>query len=119
MILGIGIDIETIRRFDKYSIKKDIDFLKTIYTKTELDYCFAKRKPAKHLAVRFCAKEAFIKALPMDIEGLRFNEICISNNSNGKPQISCSRIPYCKSHVSLSHDKEKAIAFVVLNEIGN
>ena len=117
-MLGIGVDIEDIKRFSTYSLEKDFDFLKTIYTKTELDYCFSKRKPAKHLAVRFCAKEAFIKALPITIEGLKFNEICITNTNNGNPKINCLRTPNCRCHISLSHDKEKAIAFVVLNDVG-
>ena len=116
-MLGIGVDIEDIKRFNKYSLEEDIDFLKTIYTKTELDYCFSKRKPAKHLAVRFCAKEAFVKALPKTIDRLQFNEICISNIDNGKPLISCPRIPNCKCHISLSHEKEKAIAFVCIDEV--
>lgn len=116
-MIGIGVDIEDIKRFAAYSLEKDLEFLKTIYTKTELDYCFSKRKPAKHLAVRFCAKEAFIKALPATIKELKFNEICISNINNGKPQISCSKILHCKSHISLSHDKEKAVAFVCIEEV--
>ena len=76
-MLGIGIDIEDINRFKKYSLKKDLDFLKTIYSENELEYCFSKKSPAKHLAVRFCAKEAFIKALPNFVNDIKFNEINI------------------------------------------
>lgn len=115
-MLGIGVDIEDINRFNTYSLEKDFDFLSTIYTQTELDYCFSQRKPAKHLAVRFCAKEAFIKALPITVDELKFNEISISNLDNGKPHINCSKFPNHKCHISLSHEKSKAIAFVCIEE---
>lgn len=116
-MLGIGIDIEDINRFKKYSLKKDLDFLKTIYSENELEYCFSKKSPAKHLAVRFCAKEAFIKALPDCIDNIKFNEINIKNLENGKPTITCKKVSNYKCFVSLSHEKEKAIAVVYIDEV--
>lgn len=44
-MLGVGIDIEIIKRFKKYSLENDIDFLETIYTNEELEYCFCKNFP--------------------------------------------------------------------------
>jgi holo-[acyl-carrier protein] synthase len=46
----------------------------TIFTEQERDYCAGQPRPEEHLAARFCAKEAVIKALgidgwdPLDVE---------------------------------------------------
>ena len=109
-MFDIGTDIEDINRFKKYSREKD-----KIFSTEELEYSFSQKKYAQHLAVRFCAKEAFIKAVSdMNIQ-LKHNEIKILNKQNGKPEI---KLPdkfkdfVCK--VSLSHDKNKAVAFVTV-----
>ena len=48
---------------DNKTIENDFHFLNKIYTENELDYCFSNAQPARHLAARFCAKEAVVKAL--------------------------------------------------------
>ena len=111
-MLGVGIDIEEISRFKKYSIEKDGHFLKSIFSKNELEYCFQKKHPEKHLAARFCAKEAFFKALPYNDKRIKFNEIEILNDEEDKPYIQCAYFTNFKFLVSLSHDKTKAIAIV-------
>lgn len=116
-LIGIGIDIEDINRFKKYSLDNDLDFLNSIYSPNELKYCFAKKSPAKHLAARFCAKEAFIKALPNSINDIKFNEINITNLENGQPVITCEKFSNYKYLVSLSHEKEKAVAVVYIDEV--
>ena len=108
-IIGIGIDIEEISRFqDKL---KDSKFLKKIFTKNELEYCFKKKDPAQSLATRFCAKEAAIKA---SLVKLFYNEIEVIMK-NGKPSIVINKpdIKY-KVLVSLSHHKNSAIATVII-----
>ena len=55
---SVGVDIEDIGRFRKLDQKSSGVFLKKVYTKNELDYCFQKSVPAQHLAVRFAGKEA-------------------------------------------------------------
>ena len=37
---GIGIDIESVKRFENLERKKNKLFFKKIYSNTELDYCF-------------------------------------------------------------------------------
>jgi holo-[acyl-carrier protein] synthase len=58
---GIGCDIEEIKRFylDRTTDEK---FLVQIFTPAELEYCYSFQNPAPHLACRFCAKEAVVKA---------------------------------------------------------
>lgn len=38
----------------------------TLFTDQEREYCDAQHRPEEHLAARFCAKEAVIKALGLD-----------------------------------------------------
>jgi holo-[acyl-carrier protein] synthase len=62
-ILGIGIDATDIPRvadvFERYGER----FLQRVFTAGEIAYCTKRRNPAPHLAGRFAAKEAAMKAL--------------------------------------------------------
>ena len=113
--MAIGVDIEDINRFESKSQK----FLDRVYTKSEQEYCLSKKLPAKHLAVRFCAKEATIKALSaLNVEYPMLNQIEIYHNEKRVPQIrllnkSDNKLTF---QVSLSHDRSKAIAFVTIEK---
>ena len=48
-IIGLGIDIEEISRFQNKP--KDSTFLKKIFTKNELEYCFKKKDPAQSYTI--------------------------------------------------------------------
>jgi holo-[acyl-carrier protein] synthase len=115
--LGVGIDIENISRFDKMSRTKDKDFLSKIFTKHEIDYCFSRRKPAQHLAARFSAKEAIIKAASqINLDGIGYNEIQIFNSKRGMPSalILKKAADTLNIKVSMSHNIDYAIAVAVL-----
>ncbi len=62
-ILGIGLDATDIPRvadiLDRYGER----FLRRVFTDDEIAYCSRRRYPAPHLAGRFAAKEAAMKAL--------------------------------------------------------
>lgn len=77
-MIEIGVNIEDISRFEGYSLEYDFDFLNSIFSPNELDYCFSQSKPAKHLT-RFCAKEAFFKAVSGFNMDFKFNEIKVLN----------------------------------------
>lgn len=114
--MAIGVDIEDISRFEN----KDQKFLDRVYTKSEQQYCMQKSLPAKHLAVRYCAKEATVKALSaLDLEHPKLSEIEVYHSENGCPQVRLlnKNYPGLKFEISLSHDKTKAIAVVTLEKI--
>ena len=121
-MIEIGVDIESIERFKKYDSQKDIDFLKTIFTDKELEYCFSTKLFAKHLTARFCGKEAFIKAVSdLDIN-LNFNQIEILNKENGKPYLNLPDIEILNKYefkISMSHEKNYAVATVILSTRDN
>lgn len=112
--MAVGVDIEDISRFEGKSQK----FLDRIFTSEEQEYCLSKAIPASHLAVRFCAKEAVIKALnSMNIKQPAINQIEIYHSKNGCPRVRLPELPVyenLKIEISLSHDRTKAIAFVVI-----
>src|SRR3954467_14443702 len=62
-ILGLGIDATDIPRiasaFERYGQR----FLRRVFTDGEIAYCTQRRNPVPHLAGRFAAKEAAMKAL--------------------------------------------------------
>ena len=78
----------------------------------------------QHYAARFAAKEAFSKALGTGIAGFELKEVFIQNDQLGKPELKVegkalellkerAGNDFCL-HVSLSHEKEYALAFVVI-----
>lgn len=113
--MAIGVDIEDIERFRG----KSEEFLHRVFTDLELDYCNKFSKPESHLAARFCAKEAVIKALTaLNIEGISYNQIEVFHNEKKCPQIRILKQieKNIVFQLSLSHDRTKAIAFVTAEE---
>lgn len=111
MTKGVGIDIVEIVRFKKAVERWKDAFLKRVFTEQEIHYSMQKRFPYQHLAARFAAKEAVMKAFG-DIP-ITFKEIEISNDKFGKP--SC-RIRKRKNniHLSIAHTEKYAIATAVI-----
>ena len=106
MILGLGVDIEEITRFDA----ADERFIDLIFTPHEKEYCLAHSKPSQHFAGMFCLKEATVKALGKDI-GLK--NIEIRHEENGKPLIAIGGTCERNMHCSLSHSGDNAIGVVI------
>lgn len=123
MIFGIGTDIIEVGRMQKHLEKNDA-LREKLYTEAEQQYC-GKGKITMYqcYAARFAAKEAFFKALGTGYRyGMAFHEIEVLNDELGKPYVN----PHGKVkeyleekkiksiHLSMSHVKEMANAFVVL-----
>ena len=114
---GIGIDIENIDRFAVTGHTRSGSFLKKIFTPDELNYCFSKKMVAQHLTARYCAKEATIKALAsIDRTNINYRDIEITNRKSGAPMVKIGKAGFqdLKIYLSLSHCKDKAIAFTIV-----
>lgn len=112
-MLTVGVDIEDISRFEN----KDPKFLFRIFTENELEYCFKNKNPHPHLCARFCAKEAVVKALSsIYFKKIPYSKIEILKRDNGAPYINIliDELKKYKYSLSISHEKEKAVAFVVV-----
>jgi holo-[acyl-carrier protein] synthase len=62
-IVGLGIDATDIPRVRETYQRYGDRFLKRVFTDAEIAYCLKRRDPAPHLAGRFAAKEAGMKAI--------------------------------------------------------
>ena len=123
MIQGIGIDIIEIEKL-REAIKRGKErFIRRVFTDLEMDYCNRKRSRYQHFAVRFAAKEAFMKALGTGWQnGIRWRDIETLNDRLEKPGLNlfgkakelASEMKVKKIHVSLSHFEKYAIAQVIL-----
>lgn len=109
---SIGVDIEEIGRFKKFSRRSD-SFLKSIFTTRELNYCFSQALPSRHLAARFAAKEAVIKAVAYFSLPLGMREIEVRRSGSSIPEIKIHKKINSKMilKISLAHSPKFAIAF--------
>ena len=120
MILGTGTDIIEVERVKK-AIEKP-GFKEKVFTEREIAYCQTSPN-AEHYAARGAAKEAFFKALGTGWRNeMEITEVEIINNELGKPEIvlagkvlaAFNKMGGKKVHVSLSHIKSTAIAYVII-----
>ena len=123
MILGIGTDIADCVRVGSIYAKHGHHFVKNILTPAELDRMAAFKDPKEFIAGRWAAKEAFSKALGTGMcADCAFVEIEVLSDDRGKPFIrllgateeTARRLGVARIHVSISHERELATAFVVL-----
>jgi len=123
MITGIGIDIVKVKRMEKWLSNSDL--LERFFHPEELAYVLSRGKSAaQSLAARFAAKEAFGKALGTGFADIALKDIMVYNKSSGKPEIklfdtaqkALEKNEAGRVHISLSHEKENAIAMVILEE---
>lgn len=105
MVLGIGVDICDLKRLD---INNEL-FIKKILTNKEIEFFYSKKtdkQKLEFLGGRFAGKEALIKATNKKVS---FQDITILNNISGQPTIN-----YPGAKISISHENEYAIAFVII-----
>ena len=63
MVIGAGIDLVEIARFNAALKRHGDHLLNRVFTAAERKYCDARSHPNAHYAARFAAKEAVLKAL--------------------------------------------------------
>jgi holo-[acyl-carrier protein] synthase len=123
MIYGIGVDIVKIARFERALERWGHRLSERVFTPHELSICHNKAHPGKHLALRFAAKEAFLKAMGIGMfQGVAWNDIEISNDSLGRPHMKvrgtaekiCREKGIQEIFVSISHEHEYGVAHVLL-----
>ena len=125
MIFGIGTDIVQIARIESGLQRFGDNLAKRVLSETEFNEFKQAAKPAHFLAKRFAAKEAMAKAMGIGFQkGLQLKQISVSNNELGKPSFQFAGYAQdfiinnniASSHLSLSDERDNAIAFVVLEK---
>lgn len=123
MIVGLGVDLARASRFTKLLEQESRGVINRVFTPGELTYALAMKNPAPHLAARFAAKEAFVKALGLGMRsGMRWQEIEVVRNDLGAPTLQLSgeaaaivaRRQVTAIHLSYSHEGDYATATVIL-----
>ena len=125
MIIGMGTDIIDIRRIKKTIEKYGFRFKNKCYSKSEIQRSEIKANSIESYAKRYAAKEACSKALGTGLaRGVFWKDIEIKNNKYGKPFIilhnnakkifSQLNLNDTKIEVSLSDEKNYAIANVII-----
>ena len=118
-IIGTGVDLVEVPRFRQSVRRWGGRMLSRLFTPSELAYCRSYKDPHEHLAVRFAAKEAVVKAIgaPKGL-ALEWKDLEIVRASSGQPGVrfkgSLNRWKKLKVHLSLSHTKQYAVASAVV-----
>ena len=92
-IIGHGIDLVEIERIDRMLQEHGDRFLARCFTEAEARYSLDRRRRAEHLAGRFAAKEAILKAFGTGWrDGIAWVDMEIINLPSGQPQVRlCGR----------------------------
>ncbi|MBO7612100.1 MAG: 4'-phosphopantetheinyl transferase superfamily protein [Elusimicrobia bacterium] len=109
--MNIGIDIEEIKRFQKFL--KDKTFIERVFSKDEIAYCSSKKKNSvQHFAVRFAGKEAVWKAINKS-KKLVITDVSFKNNKLGKPEVYIKGKKVSYIDISFSHNRTTVVAVAV------
>jgi holo-[acyl-carrier protein] synthase len=123
MIVGTGVDITEVDRIEAVVKRFGDRFLRRVFTPAEIRYCMGKPNAAERLAARFAAKEAGMKAIGtglrhgitwQDVEVLRLPGQRPVLQFHGKAAEFAARLGCKRTHLSLSHTADQAIAHVIL-----
>ena len=118
----VGVDLVEVPAFEARFTGRD-EALAEIFTETELAYCRGQRRPWRHLAARFAAKEALLKALTSGLTGaMTWRDIEVTRDPAGAPGLVVSGATgevlrakgLAASSVSLSHTATHAVAVVLI-----
>jgi holo-[acyl-carrier protein] synthase len=121
-ILGIGLDATDIPRLADVLDRYGDRFLRRVFTDAEIAYCTQRRNPAPHLAGRFAAKEAAMKALGTGhSRGVLWKDIEVLR-SVGPPRLQLHRgaaqraetMNVRRALVTITHSNALALAQVML-----
>ncbi|WP_128895182.1 holo-ACP synthase [Longirhabdus pacifica] len=129
MIIGVGTDIVELKRIEKLLSGKIAEkFIHRILTEEEGErlLSMSENRKKEHIAGRYAAKEAIVKALGCGIgEKVGFHDIIMMPNADGKPEVRLSQKAFDKLnlssehitiHLSISHSTEQAVAFAVAEQ---
>ncbi len=112
MITGIGTDIAQISRFE--NMREGLE--KRIFTTFELEEAAKRAKRGEYLSSRFASKEAYVKALGTGFGPVEAADIEIRNDESGIPYILLRGVRDGRARLSISHDGDYSVAFVVMED---
>jgi holo-[acyl-carrier protein] synthase len=121
-IVGLGMDATEVARiaetFERYGDR----FLRRVFTDEEIAYCMRRKRPAPHLAGRFAAKEAGMKAIGTGHAfGVLWRDLEVVRRG-GPPQLKFhnaagehfTRLGATRALLTITHTDTLALAHVIL-----
>ena len=120
--MRVGVDLVDVAAFRARLDGRD-DLLADIFSEAEMAYCRTQHRPWTHLAARFAAREAALKALGTGWAGaMNWRDVEVTRDPAGAPGLALSgavakavaEAGLTRSAVSLSHTESHAIAVVLL-----
>jgi holo-[acyl-carrier protein] synthase len=118
-VTGVGIDLIEVERLER-ALERRPRLAARLFTAAELAQAGSRLRPGRHLAARFAAKEATIKALGVEVPA---REIEVEGGGRGAPGLRLhGRAAAIASErglelgVSLTHSQEMAAAVVVAEQ---
>jgi holo-[acyl-carrier protein] synthase len=113
---GVGIDLVDISRIER-ALERRPRLANRLFTDREIEYAGARRRPARHLAARFAAKEAVIKALGLG-PGTSPRQIEVIPGSPPGVELhdEVGRFAHDREllvRISLTHEREAAAAVAI------
>ena len=115
-VTGIGLDLLEIERLE-VALTRRPRLAERVFTQAERGYAAARARPARHLAARFCAKEAVAKAL--GLTGWSFRDVEVVA-TDAAPRVALSgsaaaraRELDCEVRISLTHTDATAGAVAI------
>lgn len=119
---GLGIDVIEVDRIEAMLVQHPTRFLERVFTAAEVAHSAGRRNRAQHLAARFAAKEAAMKALGTGLSsGVTWHDFAVETDAAGKPHLVVTgkgaaiarRAGIGAWSVSLTHTRTHAAAVVV------
>jgi holo-[acyl-carrier protein] synthase len=115
MSSGVGIDLLEIDRLER-ALRRYPRLAERIFTESERDYAAARARPARHLAARFAAKEAVVKALGLS-DGFGLGQIEVRAGEPPAVELSGRAAEAAagrRIEISLTHSRDFAAAVAIV-----
>ena len=117
---NIGLDLIEVERMER-ALERRPRLARRLFTPDEISFASKRARPARHLAARFAAKEAVIKAIGEP--GVGLSQIEIASAETGRPCVELSGRARqlideagVEIDVSLTHSREMAAAVALVRE---
>lgn len=123
MALLLGIDLTEVPRMAELLERWGERFLERVFAQGEIERRRRQQRAfAEHVAGRFAAKEAAMKALGTGWQGIAFREISVTRDRSGKPRLQfhgralarARQLQVVTAEVSITHTATMAAAVVAL-----
>ncbi len=121
-IIGHGIDVTPIARIARMVADHGEAFLTRVFSDAERQYALGRKRQNEHLAARFAAKEAVLKALGTGwSNGIGWTDVEVTLEPSGAPGVKlhnraaeiASKMGVREWHLSLTHTEEIAMASAI------